>query len=150
MIELLAKSRIGLAASPVSEVLIEESVSGWKEIELEVVRDKKDNFIVVCGIENLDPMGVHTSDSITVAPIQTLSDREYQVLRDAAVQIIRAIGVDCGGSNIRFAVNPENGACTVMEMNPRVSRSSASGPVKRLDISIAEVAPSACRRLYPR
>ena len=130
---------IGLAASPVSEVLIEESVSGWKEIELEVVRDKKDNFIVVCGIENLDPMGVHTGDSITVAPIQTLSDREYQTLRDAAAKIIRAIGVDCGGSNIQFAVNPENGAYTVIEMNPRVSRSSALAS-KATGYSIAKVA----------
>lgn len=137
--ELLDKCRIGLAASPVSEVLIEENISGWKEIELEVVRDKKDNFIVVCGIENLDPMGVHTGDSITVAPIQTLSDREYQALRDAAARIIRAIGVDCGGSNIQFAVNPENGAYTVIEMNPRVSRSSALAS-KATGYPIAKVA----------
>lgn len=137
--ELLEKSRIGLAASPVSEVLIEENISGWKEIELEVVRDKKDNFIVVCGIENFDPMGVHTGDSITVAPIQTLSDHEYQTLRDAAAQIIRAIGVDCGGSNIQFAVNPESGAYTVIEMNPRVSRSSALAS-KATGYPIAKVA----------
>ena len=137
--ELLDKCRIGLAASPVSEVLIEENISGWKEIELEVVRDKKDNFIVVCGIENLDPMGVHTGDSITVAPIQTLSDREYQALRNAAAKIIRAIGVDCGGSNIQFAVNPENGAYTVIEMNPRVSRSSALAS-KATGYPIAKVA----------
>ncbi len=137
--ELLEKCRIGLAASPVSEVLIEENISGWKEFELEVVRDKKDNFIVVCGIENIDPMGVHTGDSITVAPIQTLSDREYQTLRDAAAQIIRAIGVDCGGSNIQFAVNPENGAYTVIEMNPRVSRSSALAS-KATGYPIAKVA----------
>lgn len=137
--ELMESCRIGLNASPVSEVLIEENISGWKEIELEVVRDKNDNFIVVCGIENLDPMGVHTGDSITVAPIQTLSDREYQTLRDAAAQIIRAIGVDCGGSNIQFAVNPENGAYTVIEMNPRVSRSSALAS-KATGYPIAKVA----------
>ncbi|PZM85327.1 MAG: carbamoyl phosphate synthase large subunit [Candidatus Melainabacteria bacterium] len=137
--QLVAACRIGLAASPVSEVLIEESVFGWKEMELEVVRDKKDNFIVVCGIENLDPMGVHTGDSITVAPIQTLSDREYQKLRDAAAKIIRAIGVDCGGSNIQFAVNPANGDYIVIEMNPRVSRSSALAS-KATGYSIAKVA----------
>jgi len=117
--------RRGLDLSPVSEVLVEESVIGWKEYELEVMRDRNDNVVIICGIENLDPMGVHTGDSITVAPIQTLSDREYQSMRDAAVAIIREIGVETGGSNIQFGVNPENGRMVVIEMNPRVSRSSA-------------------------
>ena len=115
----------GIAASPVSEVLIEDYLSGWKEVELEVVRDRVDNFIVICPIENLDPMGVHTGDSITVAPLQTISDREYQVLRDAAKKIISAIGVDCGGSNVQFALSPNSSEYVVIEMNPRVSRSSA-------------------------
>ncbi|MBU6451554.1 MAG: carbamoyl-phosphate synthase large subunit [Cyanobacteria bacterium REEB67] len=115
----------GLAASPVSEILLEESVLGWKEYELEVVRDCKDNVIIICSIENFDPMGVHTGDSITVAPAQTLSDHEYQNLRDAAIKIIRAVGVDTGGSNIQFGVNPKDGRIVVIEMNPRVSRSSA-------------------------
>lgn len=116
---------LGLKNSMISEVLIEESVEGWKEYELEVMRDKKDNVVIVCSIENFDPMGVHTGDSITVAPIQTLTDREYQRMRDAAISIIREIGVETGGSNIQFAVNPENGRMVVIEMNPRVSRSSA-------------------------
>jgi carbamoyl-phosphate synthase large subunit len=115
----------GLNASPVSEILMEESVLGWKEMELEVMRDCKDNVVIICGIENFDPMGIHTGDSITVAPVQTLSDKEYQALRDASVRIIRAIGVDTGGSNIQFGVNPLNGRIVVIEMNPRVSRSSA-------------------------
>jgi len=115
----------GLEQSPVDEVLIEQSVLGWKEYELEVMRDKKDNVFIICSIENFDPMGVHTGDSITVAPAQTLSDKEYQVLRDAAIDIIRKVGVETGGSNIQFAVNPENGEFVVIEMNPRVSRSSA-------------------------
>jgi carbamoyl-phosphate synthase large subunit len=115
----------GLTASPVSEILMEESVLGWKELELEVMRDCADNVVIICSIENFDPMGVHTGDSITVAPLQTLSDKEYQNLRDAAVKIIRAIGVDTGGSNIQFGVDPENGRVVVIEMNPRVSRSSA-------------------------
>ena len=115
----------GLSLSPKSQVLIEESVAGWKEYELEVMRDKKDNVVIVCPIENLDPMGIHTGDSITVAPAQTLTDKEYQLMRDAAIKIIRAIGVETGGSNIQFAVNPENGKLYVIEMNPRVSRSSA-------------------------
>jgi carbamoyl-phosphate synthase large subunit len=123
--ELRSACLAGLHASPISEVLIEESLQGWKEIELEVVRDRNDNFIVVCGIENFDPMGVHTGDSITVAPIQTLTDREYQALRDAAGRIIRAIGIDCGGANIQFAIDPRSGNFVVIEMNPRVSRSSA-------------------------
>ena len=115
----------GLDASPVSQVLIEESAVGWKEYELEVMRDAKDNVVIVCSIENLDPMGVHTGDSITVAPAQTLTDKEYQIMRDASLRIIREIGVDTGGSNIQFAVHPENGRLVVIEMNPRVSRSSA-------------------------
>src|SRR5438045_9677336 len=115
----------GIDASPTDEVLIEESVLGWKEYEMEVVRDKKDNCIIVCSIENLDPMGVHTGDSITVAPVQTLTDKEFQMMRDAAFAVIREIGVETGGSNIQFAVNPQNGRMAVIEMNPRVSRSSA-------------------------
>jgi carbamoyl-phosphate synthase large subunit len=115
----------GLEASPVHQVLIEESVVGWKEFELEVMRDAKDNVVIVCSIENLDPMGIHTGDSITVAPAQTLSDKEYQLMRDASLRIIREIGVDTGGSNIQFGVNPDTGRIVVIEMNPRVSRSSA-------------------------
>ncbi len=115
----------GLNLSPRNQVLVEESVVGWKEFELEVMRDKKDNVVIVCSIENIDPMGVHTGDSITVAPAQTLTDKEYQLMRDASLKIIRAIGVETGGSNIQFAVNPENGKLYVIEMNPRVSRSSA-------------------------
>ncbi|MGN6503946.1 MAG: carbamoyl-phosphate synthase large subunit, partial [Tepidisphaeraceae bacterium] len=115
----------GLDASPVTEVLIEQSVIGWKEYEMEVVRDKNDNCIVVCSIENIDAMGVHTGDSITVAPIQTLTDKEYQKMRDASFAVIRAVGVETGGSNIQFGINPANGDMVVIEMNPRVSRSSA-------------------------
>ncbi|MER6936886.1 carbamoyl-phosphate synthase large subunit [Nocardioides sp. NPDC127514] len=115
----------GLAASPTTEVLLEESILGWKEYELEVMRDRKDNSVIVCSIENLDPMGVHTGDSITVAPALTLTDREYQKLRDLAIGIIRAVGVDTGGCNIQYAVNPADGRIIVIEMNPRVSRSSA-------------------------
>ncbi len=115
----------GLSMSPVHELLIEKSVIGWKEFELEVMRDLKDNVVIICSIENFDPMGVHTGDSITVAPAQTLTDKEYQILRDASIKIIREIGVETGGSNIQFAVNPENGKMVVIEMNPRVSRSSA-------------------------
>jgi len=115
----------GLNASPVREILIEESVLGWKEIELEVVRDTKDNVVIICSIENFDPMGVHTGDSITVAPVQTLTDKEYQDLRDAAIKIIRAIGVETGGSNVQFGIDPKTGRIVVIEMNPRVSRSSA-------------------------
>jgi carbamoyl-phosphate synthase large subunit len=116
---------LGLAISPVSRVLIEKSIIGWKEFELEVMRDKKDNVVIVCPIENFDPMGVHTGDSITVAPAQTLTDKEYQRLRDASIAIMREIGVETGGSNIQFAINPSNGRMQVIEMNPRVSRSSA-------------------------
>src|SRR5215470_16568346 len=115
----------GLDASPTHELLIEESVLGWKEFEMEVVRDRKDNCIIVCSIENLDPMGVHTGDSITVAPAQTLTDKELQLMRDASIAILREIGVDTGGSNVQFAVNPDDGRMIVIEMNPRVSRSSA-------------------------
>src|SRR5205814_4208003 len=107
------------------EVLVEESVIGWKEFELEVMRDKDDNVVIVCSIENFDAMGVHTGDSITVAPAQTLTDKEYQRMRDAAIAVIREIGVETGGSNIQFAVNPKTGRLIVVEMNPRVSRSSA-------------------------
>ena len=115
----------GLDFSPVHEVLLEESVIGWKEFELEVMRDGADNFVVICSIENIDPMGVHTGDSITVAPALTLTDKEYQRMRDLARRIIRKVGVETGGSNIQFAINPENGRIIVIEMNPRVSRSSA-------------------------
>src|SRR5207342_1339132 len=128
-----------LAMSPVGQVLIEESLIGWKEYELEVMRDLKDNVVIVCPIENLDPMGVHTGDSITVAPAMTLSDKEYQRMRDAAVRIIREIGVETGGSNIQFAVNPTNGDMVVIEMNPRVSRSSALAS-KATGFPIAKIA----------
>ena len=128
-----------LDTSPVNQVLIEESVLGWKEYELEVMRDKKDNVVIVCSIENFDPMGVHTGDSITVAPAQTLTDKEYQLMRDASIRIIREIGVETGGSNIQFAVNPENGYMTVIEMNPRVSRSSALAS-KATGFPIAKIA----------
>src|SRR5262249_6160743 len=115
----------GLNASLNREILIEESVLGWKEFELEVMRDLRDNVVIICSIENFDPMGVHTGDSITVAPAQTLTDKEYQRMRDAALAIIREIGVETGGSNIQFAVDPDNGRMIVIEMNPRVSRSIA-------------------------
>ncbi|HUI70938.1 MAG TPA: carbamoyl-phosphate synthase large subunit [Spirochaetia bacterium] len=129
----------GLAASMISEILIEESIAGWKEFELEVMRDKADNVVVVCSIENVDPMGVHTGDSITVAPAQTLTDREYQRMRDAAIACIREIGVETGGSNIQFAVHPDNGRMVVIEMNPRVSRSSALAS-KATGFPIAKIA----------
>jgi carbamoyl-phosphate synthase large subunit len=129
----------GLDASPTSEVLVEESVLGWKEFEMEVVRDSADNCIIICCIENLDPMGVHTGDSITVAPAQTLTDKEYQVMRDASIAVLRKIGVDTGGSNVQFAVSPENGKLLVIEMNPRVSRSSALAS-KATGFPIAKVA----------
>ncbi|MGL6284053.1 MAG: carbamoyl-phosphate synthase large subunit, partial [Microcoleaceae cyanobacterium] len=115
----------GLEASPMSQILVEQSLIGWKEYELEVMRDLADNVVIICSIENIDPMGVHTGDSITVAPAQTLTDKEYQRLRDASIKIIREIGVETGGSNIQFAINPVNGDLIVIEMNPRVSRSSA-------------------------
>lgn len=123
--EFKAVTKHGLETSPVSEILIEESLIGWKEYEMEVIRDKNDNCIIVCSIENLDPMGVHTGDSITIAPALTLTDKEYQRMRDASFKILREIGVDTGGSNVQFAINPKNGRMTVIEMNPRVSRSSA-------------------------
>ena len=131
--------RIGLEASPVTEVLIEESILGWKEFELEVMRDKADNVVVVCSIENFDPMGVHTGDSITVAPAMTLTDREFQHMRDVGIAIIRAVGVDTGGCNIQFAINPETGRMIVIEMNPRVSRSSALAS-KATGFPIAKIA----------
>jgi len=137
--ELLRLAAAGLAASPVSEILIERSIAGWKEYELEVMRDRADNCVVVCSIENLDPMGVHTGDSITVAPAQTLSDVEYQRMRDAAFACIRRIGVDTGGSNVQFAVDPDNGDMVVIEMNPRVSRSSALAS-KATGFPIAKIA----------
>ncbi|MBU1726170.1 MAG: carbamoyl-phosphate synthase large subunit [Candidatus Omnitrophica bacterium] len=129
----------GLESSMISEILIEESVAGWKEFELEVMRDLKDNVVIICSIENLDPMGIHTGDSITVAPIQTLTDKEYQKMRDAAIACIREIGVETGGSNIQFAVNPETGRMVVIEMNPRVSRSSALAS-KATGFPIAKIA----------
>lgn len=129
----------GLAASPFSQILIEKSLIGWKEFELEVMRDSKDNVVIICAIENFDPMGVHTGDSITVAPAQTLTDKEYQILRNASIKIIREIGVDTGGSNIQFAVNPKDGQMLVIEMNPRVSRSSALAS-KATGFPIAKIA----------
>jgi carbamoyl-phosphate synthase large subunit len=129
----------GLEASPTSELLIEESLLGWKEFEMEVVRDRKDNCIIVCSIENLDPMGVHTGDSITVAPAQTLTDKEYQIMRNASIAVLREIGVDTGGSNVQFAINPKDGRMIVIEMNPRVSRSSALAS-KATGFPIAKIA----------
>jgi carbamoyl-phosphate synthase large subunit len=136
MIELLER---GLDLSPVHEVLVEESVLGWKEFELEVMRDLADNTIIICSIENFDPMGVHTGDSITVAPAQTLTDREYQMMRDGAIRCLREIGVDTGGSNVQFAINPQNGRMVIIEMNPRVSRSSALAS-KATGFPIAKIA----------
>jgi carbamoyl-phosphate synthase large subunit len=132
-------AKIGLESSMISEILIEESVIGWKEFELEVMRDLKDNVVIICSIENFDPMGVHTGDSITVAPAQTLTDREYQKMRDAAIACIREIGVETGGSNIQFAVHPETGRLVIIEMNPRVSRSSALAS-KATGFPIAKIA----------
>src|SRR5271154_6376352 len=129
----------GIELSPVSEILIEESLLGWKEFEMEVMRDKADNCVIICSIENFDPMGVHTGDSITVAPIQTLTDKEYQIMRDASFAVIRAVGVETGGSNIQFAVNPDNGRMVIIEMNPRVSRSSALAS-KATGFPIAKIA----------
>lgn len=137
--EFKALAKAGLEASPISEILIEESLLGWKEFEMEVIRDKNDNCIIVCSIENLDPMGVHTGDSITIAPALTLTDKEYQRMRDASFKILREIGVDTGGSNVQFAINPKNGRMTVIEMNPRVSRSSALAS-KATGYPIAKVA----------
>src|SRR5215217_895359 len=137
--ELHRQVEIGLRESPIGQVLVEESVRGWDEFELEVVRDRRDNVVVVCSIENLDPMGVHTGDSVTVAPQMTLADEEYQELRDAAAAIIRAVGVECGGSNIQFARARDTGELRVIEMNPRVSRSSALAS-KATGYPIAKVA----------
>ena len=123
--ELIETVERGLALSPVGEVLVEESLLGWKEYEMEVVRDHADNCIIVCSIENVDPMGIHTGDSITVAPALTLTDKEYQRLRNASIACLREIGVDTGGSNVQFAIDPETGRMLIIEMNPRVSRSSA-------------------------
>jgi carbamoyl-phosphate synthase large subunit len=136
-LEKLAKG--GIDASLISQVMLEESVLGWKEYELEVMRDRNDNVVIVCSIENMDPMGIHTGDSITVAPIQTLSDKEYQVMRDASIAILREIGVDTGGSNVQFAIDPKNGEMIVVEMNPRVSRSSALAS-KATGFPIAKIA----------
>jgi carbamoyl-phosphate synthase large subunit len=137
--EFVAIVERGLDASPTREVLVEESVIGWKEFEMEVVRDRKDNCIIVCSIENVDPMGVHTGDSITVAPAQTLTDKEYQIMRDAAIACLREIGVDTGGSNVQFAINPADGRMLIIEMNPRVSRSSALAS-KATGFPIAKIA----------
>jgi carbamoyl-phosphate synthase large subunit len=137
--EFLTICERGLEASPTKELLIEESLIGWKEFEMEVVRDRNDNCIIVCSIENLDPMGVHTGDSITVAPVQTLTDKEYQIMRDASIAVLREIGVDTGGSNVQFAINPRDGRMVVIEMNPRVSRSSALAS-KATGFPIAKVA----------
>ncbi|MEX0959892.1 MAG: carbamoyl-phosphate synthase large subunit [Burkholderiales bacterium] len=137
--EFLAICERGLDASPTKELLIEESLIGWKEFEMEVVRDRSDNCIIICSIENLDPMGVHTGDSITVAPSQTLTDKEYQILRNASIAVLREIGVDTGGSNVQFAINPQDGRMVVIEMNPRVSRSSALAS-KATGFPIAKVA----------
>ena len=139
MEEFKEKVEIALKTSPIHQVLIDKSLIGWKEFEFEVIRDSNDNVIIVCSIENFDPMGVHTGDSITVAPAQTLTDKEYQILRDACIEIMREIGVDTGGSNIQFAVSPENGDFYVIEMNPRVSRSSALAS-KATGFPIAKVA----------
>src|SRR5436309_1826349 len=132
-------ARRGMDLSPVSEILVEESLLGWKEYEMEVMRDKADNCVIICSIENFDPMGVHTGDSITVAPIQTLTDKEFQIMRDASFAVIRAVGVETGGSNIQFAVNPDNGRMVIIEMNPRVSRSSALAS-KATGFPIAKIA----------
>ncbi len=129
----------GLEASPVTQVLVEECLEGWKEFEMEVVRDKKDNCIIICSIENIDPMGIHTGDSVTVAPALTLTDKEYQVMRNASIACLRKIGVETGGSNVQFAINPKNGRMVIIEMNPRVSRSSALAS-KATGFPIAKVA----------
>ncbi len=139
MEELKDLARRGLDASPVSQILLEESIIGWKEFELEVMRDTADNVVIICSIENLDPMGIHTGDSITVAPAQTLTDKEYQHMRDAAIKIMREIGVDTGGSNVQFGLNPKNGRLVIIEMNPRVSRSSALAS-KATGFPIAKIA----------
>ena len=138
-IEFKKLSERGLKASPTNQILVEKSVAGWKEFEMEVVRDSKDNCIIVCSIENVDPMGVHTGDSITVAPSLTLTDKEYQILRNNSIKVLRKIGVDTGGSNVQFAINPIDGEINVIEMNPRVSRSSALAS-KATGFPIAKIA----------
>lgn len=138
----------GLDLSPTNELLIDESLIGWKEYEMEVVRDKNDNCIIVCSIENFDAMGIHTGDSITVAPAQTLTDKEYQIMRNASMAVLREIGVETGGSNVQFAVDPKTGRLIVIEMNPRVSRSSALAS-KATGFPIASRGKT-CSRLYPR
>ena len=143
------RSARGLRESPISQVLLEESVEGWGEFELEVIRDRLDNVVIICSIENIDPMGVHTGDSICVAPSMTLSDREYQTLRDAAAAVIRVVGVETGGSNVQFALNRETGELVVIEMNPRVSRSSALAS-KATGYPIAKVATRLADRLHAR
>ncbi|MGH8370339.1 MAG: carbamoyl-phosphate synthase large subunit, partial [Gammaproteobacteria bacterium] len=137
--EFIEICELGLDLSPTNELLIEESVLGWKEFEMEVVRDRNDNCIIICSIENLDPMGVHTGDSITVAPAQTLTDKEYQIMRDASIAVLRKVGVETGGSNVQFAINPQDGRMLIIEMNPRVSRSSALAS-KATGFPIAKVA----------
>jgi carbamoyl-phosphate synthase large subunit len=137
--EFLPKVKSGLEASPITEVLLEESVIGWKEFEMEVMRDKNDNCVIICSIENLDPMGIHTGDSITIAPAMTLTDKEYQILRDYTISVIREIGVETGGSNVQFSQNPKNGKFYIIEMNPRVSRSSALAS-KATGFPIAKIA----------
>ena len=139
MEEFKSQAKLGLESSMIQEVLIEESVAGWKEFELEVMRDLKDNVVIICSIENFDPMGIHTGDSITVAPVQTLTDKEYQKMRDAAIACIREIGVETGGSNIQFAIHPDTGRMVIIEMNPRVSRSSALAS-KATGFPIAKIA----------
>ena len=125
--ELMQIAEGGLKASLTTGVLLEESVFGWKEFEMEVMRDKHDNAVIICAIENMDPMGIHTGDSITVAPAQTLTDREYQIMRDASLKVLRVVGVETGGSNVQFCIHPKTGRLAVIEMNPRVSRSSRTG-----------------------
>ena len=142
-------ARSGIDASPVGQILIDESLLGWKEYEMEVVRDKADNCIIICSIENVDPMGVHTGDCITVAPALTLTDKEYQMMRDASIAVLREIGVETGGSNVQFAVNPEDGRLIVIEMNPRVSRSSALAS-KATGFPDRQGRGQACRRLHAR
>ena len=129
----------GLNESPANQVLIEECLEGWKEFEMEVIRDKKDNCIIICSIENVDPMGIHTGDSVTIAPALTLTDKEYQVMRNASIACLRKIGVETGGSNVQFAINPKNGRMVIIEMNPRVSRSSALAS-KATGFPIAKIA----------
>src|SRR5690606_21582371 len=137
--EFEVKVKAGLDLSPVNEVILDESILGWKEYEMEVMRDHADNCVIVCAIENFDPMGVHTGDSITVAPTQTLTDKEYQRMRDATIACMREIGVETGGSNVQFAVDPQTGRMVVIEMNPRVSRSSALAS-KATGFPIAKIA----------